>query len=115
MPLLATLANSPATVVAAPLKLIAVEPRTSLAPPVVCTAGVSSTPTVAALTVTTGAVGPSSRKLMWVPISAAVELTWSPSPSVSVTVTATDPAASDSRSFGVLVALSWCSDRYCAT
>ena len=42
---------------------------------------------------------------MWVPIS-AVELTWSPSPSVSVTVTATDPAASDSRSFGVLVALS---------
>ncbi len=105
MPLLATPANSPATVVAAPLKLIAVEPRTSLAPPVVCTAGVSSTPTVAALTVTVGAVGPSSRKLMWVPIS-AVELTWSPSPSVSVTVTATDPAASDSRSFGVLVALS---------
>ena len=50
--------------------------------------------------------GPSSRKLMWVLISPAAEVTWSPSPSVSVTVTPTRPAASDSRSFGVLVALS---------
>ena len=43
---------------------------------------------------------------MWVLISPAAEVTWSPSPSVSVTVTPTRPAASDSRSFGVLVALS---------
>ena len=35
--------------------------------------------------------GPSSRKLMWVLISPAAEVTWSPSPSVSVTVTPTVP------------------------
>ena len=63
-PLLATFANSPATVVAAPLKVIAVEPRTSLAPPVVWTAGVSSTPAVAALTRHVGGSGMSSLTVM---------------------------------------------------
>ena len=63
-PLLATVLNSPATVVAPPLNVIAVEPGTSLAPPVVCTPGVSSTPAVAALAVTVGAVGMSSLTVM---------------------------------------------------